>query len=88
MRRHLVTLSSLLLLGSLFVASCAPSPAITTSNSAQQRSAALAAKTLVFVHAGETPTFAWKELLPTGAATTTRSAEAKLLLNARLMFLN
>ncbi len=75
------------LLCSLFAMSCAPSQAPVGNNS-DQRSAALAAKTLVFVHGGETPTFAWKELLSTGAATTTRSAEAKLLLNARLVFLD
>jgi peptide/nickel transport system substrate-binding protein len=71
----------------VLAAACAPAPAPVGNNS-PQRAAALAAKTLVFVHGGETPTFAWKELLPTGAATSTRSAEAKLLLNARLIFLN
>ncbi len=76
-----------LVLASVVAWSCAPGQG--PAGGGEQRAAvALAGKTLVFVHGGEVQSFAHKELLPTAGATSTRSAEAKLLVNARLVYLD
>jgi len=72
----------------LLVAACAPS----TSPGGGEPSPAQrpgAGRTLIFVHGGENLSYAMKEIQPAGGTTAgTRTAEAKYLFNANLVFLD
>ncbi len=87
MRRN-VSLLSACALGLLLVASCAPGPA--GGGTGEPRPAGRSVqRTLVMVHGGENISYAMKEIQPAGGTTAgTRTAEAKYLFNANLVFLD
>ena len=72
----------------MLAAACAPGT--TTSRTEQGPAAAPGAgRTLVMVHGGENLSYAMKEIQPSGGTTAaTRTAEAKYLFNANLVFLD
>jgi peptide/nickel transport system substrate-binding protein len=78
---------SMLVLGLLLVVSCAPSANAPASGVARPAGAEPAppAKTLVMISPGELPSFADKQILPAGAAVTTRM-RGKEIVNAKLAF--
>src|SRR6266511_3435350 len=69
----------------LLAASCAPGPRATDSTRpAEARSVT---KTLVIIGGGELQSFAWRKILPSGAATSIRTGGEEIL-NARLTLMN
>ncbi len=78
---------SLLVIGVLALLACAPSadPAGTSAARPAAAEVAPATKTLVMISPGELPSFADKQILPAGAAVTTRM-RGKEIVNAKLAF--
>ena len=75
------------LLAVLLVGACAPSPASDRQGQPAQAARVGAGRTLVMVHGGENLSYAMKEIQPAGGTTAaTRTAEAKYLFNADLVF--
>ncbi len=84
MNRRAALPSALVL--SLFVLACAPSANLPASGLARSAAdPAPATKTLVMISPGELPSFADKQILPAGAAVTTRM-RGKEIVNAKLAF--
>src|SRR6266545_2609341 len=78
----------LCLLGSLLAAACSPTSGPGSSSQAPPERVG-AGRTLIFVHGGENLSYAMKEIQPAGGTTAgTRTAEAKYLFNANLIFLD